>query len=373
MSPFSVVPVALKDRSYNILVGDNLLIEAGLHIKSVLRNNRVAIITDETVAELHLSSLQESLKSQNIDYVTIVLPPGESTKNLENYKKVLEQLLQAKIQRDEALIALGGGVIGDMTGFAAATLRRGVDFIQVPTTLLSQVDSSVGGKTGINTPQGKNLIGAFYQPKLVIADVGILGTLPKRQILAGYAEVVKYGLLGDFDFFSWLEVNGEKVINGDIPSLIHAVVESVRAKAKIVAEDEREGGVRALLNLGHTFGHALEAETGYGPNLNHGEAVSLGTILAAELSGKTGHLEQQDCTRIRAHFSRIGLPVSFPNIPGLDWNAEKLVEHMRQDKKITGGKLTLILMNAIGSAFATQNVSENDIVSILAKEIDRKK
>ena len=317
----------------------------------------------------HLGKLEISLKNADIEYLTIILPAGEGSKNLSTYEDVMGQLLDAKIQRDEALIALGGGVIGDLTGFAASTLRRGIDFIQIPTTLLSQVDSSVGGKTGVNTPQGKNLIGAFHQPKLVLADVGILNSLPKRELLAGYAEVVKYGLLGDFEFFEWLEENGTSIIDGDITARIEAVEKSVMAKASIVAQDERESGVRALLNLGHTFGHALEAETEYGPHLNHGEAVAIGMTMAAKLSSTMGLLSGQENNRINSHFDAVGLPRKVPQIPGLNGKAETLFEHMRQDKKVSGGKLTFILMKAIGTAFTTQDIADADILTMLADEL----
>jgi len=367
----SRVPVSLGDRSYDILIGADLLEGAGFHIEPVLRSKRVALITDETVAGIYLEKVQKSLKRAKIDHVSIVVPSGEGSKSFAVFQNILDQLLDAKIQRDEALIALGGGVIGDLTGFAAASLRRGVDFIQIPTTLLSQVDSSVGGKTGINTPQGKNLIGAFYQPKLVLADVCVLDSLPRRELLAGYAEVIKYGLLGNFDFFSWLEGNGVKVISGDAAARIYAVEQSVMAKARIVAEDEREGGVRALLNLGHTFGHALEAETAYnGEILVHGEAVAIGTIMAAELSARMEQLNGQDVARIKAHFAAIGLPASLSDVAGVAWNADALLGHMRQDKKIIGGQLTLILMKAIGDAFITQDVKEEDILAVLTNAIN---
>ncbi|WP_373084576.1 3-dehydroquinate synthase [Sneathiella sp.] len=366
---YSHVPVSLGDRAYNILIGAGLLPNAGGLIKPVLRTPRVAIITDETVAALHLTTLQQSLNAAGIDNFPIILAPGESTKSLSVYSDLMSKLLDSRLQRDEAIIAFGGGVIGDIAGFAASTLRRGIDFIQIPTTLLSQVDSSVGGKTGINAAQGKNLIGAFYQPRLVLADVGLLESLPNREILAGYAEVVKYGLLGDFAFFEWLEANGKKVISGDIAARIAAVETSVRTKAHIVAEDEREGGVRALLNLGHTFGHALEAETGYGSRMIHGEAVALGMIMAAELSVQMDLLSRQDILRIRQHFAEVGLPCKVPSISGVDWQAETLLAHMRQDKKIVGGRLTLILMKEIGSAFATQAVSEADILSVITDEL----
>ncbi|USG62112.1 3-dehydroquinate synthase [Sneathiella marina] len=366
----SRVPVSLGDRSYEVMIGNDLLSQAGTFMKPILRSPRAAILTDENVAPLHLEKLEKSLNEAGIDHISIILPAGENSKSLATYEKVMDQLLDAKIQRDEALIALGGGVIGDVTGFAAATLRRGVDFIQIPTTLLSQVDSSVGGKTGVNALQGKNLIGAFYQPKLVLADVGLLSSLPKRELLAGYAEVVKYGLLGDFEFFSWLEVNGPAVIEGDIAARIRAVEKSVLAKANIVAQDEREGGVRALLNLGHTFGHALEAETGYGKNLNHGEAVAIGMIMAAELSIKMGLLSGQDGKRIHAHFQAVGLPQKVPEIAGLSWQGNRLLDHMRQDKKVSGGQLTFILLRAIGDAFTTQDVAVPNILDVLTNELN---
>lgn len=363
------VQVALGERSYDILIGTNLIDSAGATLRNVLSNPRAAIITDKNVAALHLESLQMSLTEAGIEHSALVFPPGESSKSLATYGDLMSRLLDTRIQRDEALIALGGGVIGDLTGFAASTLRRGVDFIQIPTTLLSQVDSSVGGKTGINAPQGKNLIGAFYQPRMVLADISTLDSLPRREVLAGYAEVVKYGLLGDYAFFEWLEANGQKVIEGDTMARIYAVEQSVKAKARIVAKDEREGGVRALLNLGHTFGHALEAETGYGAHLNHGEAVAIGIMMAAELSAQLGFLDRQDCGRIRAHFKSVGLPVAVPQIDGITWTAEKLLAHMRQDKKISGGKITLILMNAIGDAFSTKTIDESDILSLLRQEL----
>jgi 3-dehydroquinate synthase len=369
-NPSKCVSVDLGDRSYDIVIGDNLLQRAGDMIKAVLQGPRVAILTDDNVAPLHLEKLENSLKNAGIEYFSIVLPAGEGSKSLPTYGKIMDQLLDAKIQRDEALIALGGGVIGDLTGFAASTLRRGIGFIQIPTTLLSQVDSSVGGKTGVNTPQGKNLIGAFYQPKLVLADVGILDSLPKRELLAGYAEVVKYGLLGDFRFFEWLEKNGTSVIDGDITARIEAVEKSVRAKASIVAQDERESGVRALLNLGHTFGHALEAETGYGPHLNHGEAVAIGMIMAAKLSVARGILTGQENNRINSHFEAIGLPRKVPHISKLKWKAETLLDHMRQDKKVSGGKMTFVLMKAIGDAVTTQDLNDADILEILTEELN---
>ncbi len=359
------VRVALDDRSYDIIISGNLLERSGPLIAGVLRKKRVAIITDETVASLHLEALQKTLSDSDINHVSITLPSGEKTKSFGHFEKLLNDLLDARIGRDEALIAFGGGVIGDLTGFAAATLRRGVDFIQIPTTLLSQVDSSVGGKTGINSRHGKNLIGAFYQPKLVLADVTLLDSLPRRDVLAGYAEVVKYGLLGDFSFYDWLEEHGKAVVDGDIPARIQAVKTSVEAKARIVAQDEREGGVRALLNLGHTFGHALEAETGYGPDLVHGEGVAVGMLMAMDLSAKIGLITGQDCTRVRSHYAETGLMHQLPSISDVQWRANTLLDHMYQDKKVDKGKLTFILMKAIGEAFTTQDVDEKDILAIL--------
>ena len=359
------VRVPLGQRSYDVVIAGNLLQRAGEYIAPILRKKRVAIVTDENVAKLHLETLHHSLSKQDIEFTTIVLPVGEKTKSLSHFGDLLDQLLAAKITRDECLIAFGGGVIGDITGFAASTLRRGVDFVQIPTTLLSQVDSSVGGKTGINSPHGKNLIGAFYQPKLVLADVSLLDTLPQRDVLAGYAEVVKYGLLGDFLFFEWLEENGHAVVTGDTAARIQAVKVSVKAKADIVAEDEHEQGVRALLNLGHTFGHALEAETGYGSNLVHGEGVAIGMLMAMMLSSKMGHIDGQDCTRVTTHFSHVGMMAQLPAINGLNWCSDTLLSHMYQDKKVDQGKLTFILMKSIGNAFVTQNVEKQDILDVL--------
>jgi len=359
------VSVPLGKRSYDVIIGGDLLEIAGRHIAPHLRKKRVGIVTDETVAKLHLETLQASLRSENIEFETFILPAGESTKDLQHYSDLMNRLLEARIGRDECLVAFGGGVIGDLTGFAASTLRRGIDFIQIPTTLLSQVDSSVGGKTGINTSYGKNLIGAFYQPKLVLADVSLLDTLPRRDILAGYAEVLKYGLLGDFDFYNWLETNGLSVIDGDTASRIYAVKASVQAKADIVVKDEFESGVRAHLNLGHTFGHALEAEVGYGGDLVHGEGVALGMLMAMELSAQMGLITSQDSQRVRSHYSQVGLLQALPIIKKIKWEAETLLRHMYQDKKVDQGKLTFILMKAIGNAFTTQDVTTENVLRIL--------
>lgn len=360
-----IVSVTLGNRSYDIHIGAHLIERAGELIAPLLQKKRVAIITDETVGALHLKTLTTALEAQSIEAVCISLPAGEQTKSIAHYAHLMDQLLDHQLGRDEALIAFGGGVIGDLTGFAAATYKRGIDFIQIPTTLLSQVDSSVGGKTGINTRHGKNLVGAFNQPRLVLADVTLLDTLPRRDVLAGYAEVVKYALLGDFSFFEWLELHGANVVDGDVTARIAAVKTSVQAKADIVAQDETEQGVRALLNLGHTFGHALEAETKYGPELVHGEGVALGMLMAMELSEKMGLLSRQEVGRVKAHYEETGLLHQLPQIPNVRWDPEKLYAHMFQDKKVDQGKLTFILMKAIGNVFITQDVDKHDILSVL--------
>ncbi|MBE7638482.1 3-dehydroquinate synthase [Sneathiella sp. P13V-1] len=362
-----IVRVPLGCRAYDIRIGGNLLSRAGEFITPVLRRKRVAIITDDVVGPLHLKTLEDSLNATGVEHSSITLPAGEATKSMSQYGELMDTLLEKQVGRDEALIALGGGVIGDLTGFAASTLRRGIDFIQIPTTLLSQVDSSVGGKTGINSPYGKNLIGAFYQPKLVLADVDMLNTLSKRELLAGYAEVVKYGLLGDFAFFEWLEKNGAAVIHGETAARIEAVKRSVQAKADIVQKDEREGGVRALLNLGHTFGHALEAETGYGGSLVHGEGVAIGMLMAMDLSATLGHLKQQDIQRVEQHYDATGLLKNLPSIQNIIWNSENLLKHMYQDKKVDQGKLTFILMKSIGNAFITQEADTSSVLETLEK------
>ena len=343
------VTVDLGDRKYDILVGQGLIANAAAHLKPLLRRQRVAIVTDDAVAGLHLPVLEKSLDASSIRHSAIILPQGEGTKNFAELEKLTEWLLGESIERGDLIIALGGGVIGDLTGFAASILRRGVDFAQIPTTLLSQVDSSVGGKTGINTRHGKNLAGAFHQPRLVLADTDALETLPMREFLAGYAEVVKYGLIGDRAFFDWLDGNLDRLKQGDIDARIHAIVKSCEAKAAIVAADEREGGVRALLNLGHTFGHALEAATGFSQRLVHGEGVAVGMALAFELSARLGVCPGQDAARVRNHLQRAGVPGGLPD-------ADTLISLMGQDKKVVDGKLTFILARGIGEAFITRDV-----------------
>ncbi|MDZ4381948.1 MAG: 3-dehydroquinate synthase [Parvibaculum sp.] len=359
------VRVDLGDRAYDILVGPGLIAAAGAHLAPLLRRKRVAIVTDETVAGLHLPALEKSLDAAGIRHSAIRLPAGESTKSFAQLERLTEWLLGEEIERGDLVIALGGGVIGDLTGFAAAILRRGIDFAQIPTTLLSQVDSSVGGKTGINTKHGKNLAGAFHQPRLVLADTDALATLPMREFLAGYAEVVKYGLIGDRGFFDWLEANLDRLKEGDVETRIRAIVKSCEAKAATVAADERESGVRALLNLGHTFGHALEAATGFSSRLVHGEGVAVGMALAFELSARLGLCPRQDAVRVRQHLARAGLPCSLADIPGTLPDADGLIALMGQDKKVLDGKLTFILARGIGDAFVTRDVDPGKLRALL--------
>ena len=357
------VAVALGTRSYQILVGPGLLDEAGAHMRPVLAQRRAIVITDATVARLHLARLTAALDRAEIAHDHVVLPPGEGTKDFAHLQQLTDGLLDRRIERRTMLVALGGGVIGDLTGVAAALVLRGIDFVQVPTTLLSQVDSSVGGKTGINTRHGKNLIGAFHQPRLVLADTSVLDTLPRREMLAGYAEVATYGLLGDREFFEWLETNGGTVLDRDGPERRHAVAHSCRMKARIVAADERETGDRALLNLGHTFGHAFESELGYGPEMLHGEAVAIGMTLAFDLSVRLGLCPPEDAARTRRHLGRIGLPTG---LSGRNWPPERLLGHMGRDKKVVDGRLTFILVRGIGQAFISREVAADDVKAVLA-------
>jgi 3-dehydroquinate synthase len=365
------VHVDLGPRSYDILVGEGLLATAADRLRPWLAHRRVIVVTDERVAGLHLDPFLVSLAASGVSHHVVVLPPGEQTKSFLHLQQLCERILALRIERSTLLVALGGGVIGDIVGFAAGILLRGLDFVQVPTTLLAQVDSSIGGKTGINTEQGKNLVGLFYQPRLVLADVGALGTLDARQKRAGYAEVVKYGLLGDVAFFEWLETNGEGVLAGDAGALRYAVATSCRAKAAIVAEDEREGGRRALLNLGHTFGHALEAETGFGDELMHGEAVAIGMVLAFELSARLGLAPAGDVQKVRRHLARAGLPIDLTVLAGQGARASRLLEHMRTDKKVRDGRLSFILARCIGQAFVCRDVEEDDVHAVLEASMAR--
>ena len=354
------VPVALGDRAYDILIGPDLVARAGEHCAPHIPKRRAIVVTDDAVAKLHLEPLSAALKFAGIEAPAVVVPAGEASKDFAEFGRLMERLLDQRPDRDTVLIALGGGVVGDLCGFAASVLLRGVDFIQIPTTLLAQVDSSVGGKTAINTRHGKNLVGTFYQPRLVLADTGVLDTLPRRELLAGYAEIAKYGLIDDEPFFTWLENNGHAVIDGDARARGEAIARSCLSKARIVAQDEREqAGLRDLLNLGHTFGHALEKEVGYGGELLHGEAVAIGMVLAFDMSAALGLCPASDARRVRAHLEAVGLPVSPLTIPGTNvrgWDAARLVDHMRADKKNRDGKLTFILARGIGQSFVRRGV-----------------
>lgn len=364
------VKVALGDRSYNIEIGPDLLRQAGDYIKPLLKQNRVAIITDENVAALHLDTLTDSLSEKNIESVALKLPAGEATKSWENLQKTVEWLLSERIERDDLIIAFGGGVIGDLAAFSASILRRGVRFVQIPTSLLAQVDSSVGGKTGINSPHGKNLVGAFYQPELVLADTAVLGTLKPRDFLAGYGEVVKYGMLGDAKFFDWLEQNGPALAAGDMEKRIYAVQRSCQMKADVVARDELERGDRALLNLGHTFGHALEAATGFSDRLLHGEGVAIGCALAFEASMRLGLCSQESPSRVRAHLRDMGMKVDLSDIEGDLPDVDGLLALMMQDKKVQQGKITFILARSIGDTFVERDVDISVVKSVLQDALD---
>jgi len=358
-SDVTVVDVALGDRAYDIVIGGHVLASLGERIAALRPAVRTAIVTDRTVAKHWLEKTEASLSAAGIASSRVIVDEGEGSKSYAGLEQVSEALIEARIERNDLVIALGGGVVGDLAGFAAAILRRGVDFVQVPTTLLAQVDSSVGGKTGINSPQGKNLIGAFHQPVLVIADTAVLDTLPPRQFRAGYAEVAKYGVLGDAAFFGWLENNHADIFKGGV-AREHAIATSCRAKAAIVARDERETGDRALLNLGHTFGHALEAVTGFSDRLFHGEGVAIGMVLAAEFSASLGMIPPSDAVRIERHLAEAGLPTHLKDIAGFAQeglaDADTLMTLMAQDKKVRRGKLTFILLEAIGRAVIAKDV-----------------
>ncbi len=359
------VHVDLPGRAYDVLIGTSLLAEAGTHIAPMLKRSRVVVISDENVAALHLASLQDGLRADGIDSVAMTLPAGEATKSWPHLMACVDWLLDQKVERGDIVVALGGGVIGDLVGFAAAILRRGVRFVQVPTSLLAQVDSSVGGKTGINARHGKNLIGAFHQPSLVLADVGVLGTLRPRDFLAGYGEVVKYGLLGDAAFFEWLEGQGPALAAGDVPARIEAVRRSVQMKADIVSRDETEQGERALLNLGHTFCHALEAATGYSDRLFHGEGVAVGCALAFALSARLGLCSQEDPSRVRAHLRDMGMKTDLGDIDGDLPGPQALLDLMGQDKKVVQGQLRFVLARGIGDAFVTGDVPPEAVLDVL--------
>jgi 3-dehydroquinate synthase len=375
-SDVTTISVALGERAYDIIIGRDLLASLGARVASLRPGVRTAIITDRTVAEHWLKATEASLHAAGIATSPIIVDEGEGSKTYAGLEQVCEALIAAKIERNDLIVALGGGVVGDLAGFAAAILRRGVDFVQVPTSLLAQVDSSVGGKTAINSPQGKNLLGAFHQPVLVIADTTVLDTLSPRQFRAGYAEVVKYGVLGDEAFFAWLEHNHAEVFKGG-SAREHAIATSCCAKAAIVARDEREVGERALLNLGHTFGHALEAVTGFSDRLFHGEGVALGMALAAEFSASLGMIPQADADRLVRHLADVGLPAHLHDVAGFAQeglaDADALMALMAQDKKVRRGRLTFILLEAVGRAVIAKDVEPAAVRGFLEAKLAAKK
>ncbi|MDP1868115.1 MAG: 3-dehydroquinate synthase [Bradyrhizobium sp.] len=370
-----IVDVALGDRTYDIVIGRDVLQSLGKRVAALRPGARTAIVTDRTVAQHWLGQTEASLSDAGIASSRIVVDEGEGSKTYAGLAQVSEALIAAKIERSDLVIALGGGVVGDLAGFAAAILRRGVDFVQVPTSLLAQVDSSVGGKTGINSPQGKNLLGAFHQPVLVVADTAVLDTLSPRQFRSGYAEVAKYGVLGDEAFFAWLEANHTDIFRGGA-AREHAIATSCRAKAAIVARDERENGERALLNLGHTFGHALEAATGFSDRLFHGEGVAVGMVLAAEFSARLGMIPESAAARVEHHLAQVGLPTRLQDIAGFAQeglaDADALMTLMAQDKKVKRGRLTFILLEAVGRAVIANDVEPSRVREFLVERLARK-
>lgn len=364
-STLTKVHVPLGDRAYDILIGPGLIASAGAEIAQRVKGRKAAIITDENVAAHYLQPLTESLKAAGIAATPVILPPGEKTKSFEPLMEACDQVLAARIERNDMVIALGGGVIGDLAGFVAGIVRRGVRFVQIPTSLLAQVDSSVGGKTGINSRHGKNLIGVFNQPNLVLADSEVLKTLSPREFRAGYAEVVKYGLIDKPEFFDWLEAHSDAVFAGG-EARIRAIATSCQAKSDVVVADEHENGARALLNLGHTFGHALEAATAYDSSrLVHGEAVAIGMVLAHDFSARLNLASPDDARRVEAHLRSVGLPVSMSDIPGSLPGPERLMEAIGQDKKVKDGKLTFILTHGIGQSFVADDVAASEVLSFL--------
>ncbi len=365
----SVTRVELAGRSYEVRVGGGLLADVAGQCGALLRKTSVPIVTDSNVSARWQETVANSLIAAGHEPQFLVLDPGEGAKSWAVLERVVDWLLEQEVERGDHILALGGGVIGDLTGFAAAILKRGCGFVQLPTTLLAQVDSSVGGKTGINASAGKNLIGAFHQPSLVLADLDSLATLPPREMGAGYAEVIKYGILGDAEFFSWCEANGSRVMAGDADALEYAVTESVKAKARIVAEDERETtGARALLNLGHTFGHALEAQTGFSDRLLHGEAVALGMVLAARYSARKAYISEEDASRIAQAIASAGLPAECSAL-GLNCSGRTLADHMLHDKKMDAGALPFVLLRGIGEAFLDREVQLGDVAEFLDGEL----
>jgi 3-dehydroquinate synthase len=362
-----VVRVALDRRGYDIVIGPGLIDEAGSRIATLRPGAAAFVISDANLEKLHLPRLEHALRAAGIRTATLPVRPGEASKDFATLERLVDAILAARIERNDLVIALGGGVVGDLAGFAAAISRRGIDVVQIPTTLLAQVDSSIGGKTGINTRHGKNLVGAFHQPCLVLADTDTLSTLPKREFRAGYAEVAKYGLLGDALFFAWLEQYWRDVFTGG-PARIRAIATSCRMKAAIVGRDERETGERALLNLGHTFGHALETATGFSDRLLHGEAIAIGMVLAFRLSARLKLCDPADAERVAAHFAAAGLPTRLADVPGKLPDTGGLLELMAQDKKVRRGALVFVLARGIGQAFVAREVDSAEVRALLDAE-----
>jgi 3-dehydroquinate synthase len=363
-----VVEVALGARSYEIVIGRGTLAALGQRIAALRPGARIAVVTDTNVARHHLAATEAALARGGLAATVVTVAPGEASKSFETFERLCEALIEARIERRDLVLALGGGVVGDLAGFAAAVVRRGLDYVQVPTTLLAQVDSSVGGKTAIDSKHGKNLVGAFHQPILVVADTALLDTLPPRQFAAGYAEVAKYGLLGDADFFARLEAGWREVFAGGA-AREQAIAASCRAKAAIVARDERETGDRALLNLGHTFGHALEAAAGFSGRLLHGEAISLGMVLAFAFSARRGLLGAAEAERVALHLAAVGLPTHLSSMAGFLPDADRLMDLIAQDKKVQRGRLTFILARGIGQAFLAPDVDAADVRAFLVEKL----
>lgn len=367
----AVIPVQLAGRSYDVLVARDLIDGVARHAASFIRKPRVAVVADANARAHHGNRLEAALAADGREIAWYDVAPGEGSKSWQGLQSLTDWMLEQGVERGDHVFALGGGVVGDLTGFACSILKRGCGFVQIPTTLLAQVDSSVGGKTAINTAAGKNLIGAFHQPSLVLADLTALDTLPDREMRAGYAEVIKYGILGDASFFDWLEQHGSEVVAREPQALEHAVTTSVQAKARIVAEDEREtSGTRALLNLGHTFGHALEAEAGFSDRLLHGEGVALGMVLAARYSARRGLISGSDAQRVAGAIANAGLPVEISAL-GLDCDGRRLADHMLHDKKMDAGTLPFILLRGIGAAFLARDVELADVASFLDEQLGR--
>jgi 3-dehydroquinate synthase len=367
----TTVRVALDTRAYDIVIGRGLLASLGSRVAALKPGAKAAIVTDANLEPLLLGETKAALAAAGIAATHVSVPAGEASKSIAMFERVCDALIAARVERGDVVVALGGGVVGDLAGFCAAAVRRGLDYVQVPTTLLAQVDSSVGGKTAINSRHGKNLIGAFHQPILVVADTGLLDTLPVREFRAGYAEVAKYGLLGDAGFFAWLEANADDVFAGRAGAREHAIALSCRMKAEIVARDERETGDRALLNLGHTFGHAFEAAAGFSDRLLHGEAVALGMALAFDFSARLGLLPQADADRVKHHLGKVALPTHISDVPGGVPGVDGLMDLMAQDKKVKRGRLTFILLRGIGQAYVAPDVDPAEVRAFLATKLAR--